>query len=560
MLILQELSGKQKRVLTLSSVAVLTVIVVMLYIYLQPHQYPKELSAIDTLSESRPDSALKLLKRLPERSLDSDADHMYYALLKIKTANNLYEPQKDSTIFRVCDFFEDFGDKDKYRESCYYLGKYYVEHSDAPQALKCFQTALDLCDDKTPLSFKSKVYNQCGGLFLDQNMFDDALTMYRESFVCDSVLNDTVNIVNSMRDIAQVYKFLNRLNECETVLLNAYRLSVKLNSQELKNSVAVVLTSIYLKENELNKSKIFLRDLLKSKDKNILSPAYCAVIDIYDKEGKIDSVYFYCNKLMAMGTIYAKEYASRKLTKYFALHSDYGNTLYYLNLHKCLSDSVQELSVTKNLAIVHSLYNYKNKEREIYNLKLELTERSVSVLTVFSVFILLVGFFLFMYERYKKKSVEYERLNEHLAEKCNTIKKEKDLRISELQSALEDALNHTEYIIDEGINSRKLYVYDIISNRINKKQNVSVNDWKEVEIAIDEIYPKFKERLYSYSVVSPREYRICILIKLGFSLSDIATIICRSRSSITQIRSALYKKVLKEDGKGKDFDDFIKSL
>ena len=206
------------------------------------------------------------------------------------------------------------------------------------------------------------------------------------------------------------------------------------------------------------------------------------------------------------------------------------------------------------------MYNYKNKEREIYNLKLELTERSVSVLTVFSVFILLVGFFLFMYERYKKKSVEYERLNEHLAEKCNTIKKEKDLRISELQSALEDALNHTEYIIDEGINSRKLYVYDIISNRINKKQNVSVNDWKEVEIAIDEIYPKFKERLYSYSVVSPREYRICILIKLGFSLSDIATIICRSRSSITQIRSALYKKVLKEDGKGKDFDDFIKSL
>lgn len=212
------------------------------------------------------------------------------------------------------------------------------------------------------------------------------------------------------------------------------------------------------------------------------------------------------------------------------------------------------------MAIVHSLYNYKKKESEIYDLRLELTERSIFFLTGLSVFILLVGFFMFMYERYKKKCVEYERLNEHLSKMCDTITEEKDLKISELQFALEDALIRTEDIKGEEINSRKLYVYNIIRDRIDKKQNVSVNDWKAVETVIDEIYPKFKERLYSYSAVSSREYRICILIKLGFSLSDIATIICRSRSTITLIRSALYKKVLNEEGKGKDFDDFIKSL
>ena len=265
---------------------------------------------------------------------------MYYDLLKIKVANNLYEPQKDSTIFRVVDYFDDYGDKDKQREACYYLGKYYEEHNDATYALKCFQNALDLSDENTPLAFMSKVYNQSGGLFLDQNMFTDALVMYRNSFVCDSVLNDSVNIVNSMRDIAQVYKFLNRMHECEAILLNAYRLSVKLNNQELKNSVAIVLSSIYLKKNELNKSKAFLMDLLKSKDKTILSPAYSTVIDIYDKEGKCDSVYFYSKKLMSMGTVYAKEYASRKLVEYYASRSDYGKTLYYLNCYKCFSDSV----------------------------------------------------------------------------------------------------------------------------------------------------------------------------------------------------------------------------
>ena len=262
MLILQELSGKQKRILTLSSAVAAIAIVVILCLYLQPHQYPKELASIDSLSESRPDSALKLLKRLPERSLDNDADRMYYALLKIKTANNLYEPQKDSTIFRVCDFFEDSRDKDKYRESCYYLGKYYVEHSDAPQALKCFQTALDLSDDKTPLSFKSKVYSQSGTLFLEQDMYDEALTMYRKSYSCDSLLRDTVDIVNGLRDMAQVYRHLNNISEGKKLLSEAYSLSKRTDNKILFQSVSLVLSSLLMRNGEIQAAhKILSEDL-----------------------------------------------------------------------------------------------------------------------------------------------------------------------------------------------------------------------------------------------------------------------------------------------------------
>ena len=136
------------------------------------HSYPRELVVADSLCETNPDSAEALLHRMPDSVLAAKPDRMYYDLVRIKASNNLYEPQKDSTIFRIVDFFESYGDKEKLCQAYYYQGKYYVQHNDAPQALKCFQKALDMSDDNTLLTFKSKIYSQSGTIFLDQNLFE----------------------------------------------------------------------------------------------------------------------------------------------------------------------------------------------------------------------------------------------------------------------------------------------------------------------------------------------------------------------------------------------------
>ena len=44
------------------------------------HTYPKELTAIDSLCESRPDSAMALLEGMPKRVMEDEADSMYYSL------------------------------------------------------------------------------------------------------------------------------------------------------------------------------------------------------------------------------------------------------------------------------------------------------------------------------------------------------------------------------------------------------------------------------------------------------------------------------------------------
>lgn len=76
--ILYNLTRKQ---ILLYSAVVLTVVVALIFTLFAVnfrHTYPKELVAVDSLIESRPDSARLLLGRLSPRDCRSESDRMYY--------------------------------------------------------------------------------------------------------------------------------------------------------------------------------------------------------------------------------------------------------------------------------------------------------------------------------------------------------------------------------------------------------------------------------------------------------------------------------------------------
>ena len=566
MLILHELSSKQKIVLTLSSAAAAIVVVVILCLYLQPHQYPKELASIDSLSESRPDSALKLLKRLPERSLDGDADRMYYALLRIKVSNNLYEPQKDSTIFRVVDYFDDYGDKDKHRESCYYLGKYYVEHSDAPQALKCFQTALDLSDDKTPLSFKSKVYSQSGTLFLYQNLTEEALQMYRESYKCDSLLGDTSNMSNTLRDMAQVYSVCGKYDTCEKLLKKAYIMALKKHDVSIMNTISFVLASCYIDMGRFSDVYSQLPELLGNIDKVNVSPVYCIAAKLYDKIGRVDSCEYYCRKIMSVGDVYAREYASGKLAEYYSSVADYSKVICYLKKNESLSDSVRIVTSTEAMSRMHALYNYSLKERENLELRSRNVQKTYMLVLAFMTFLTVIAYITRLNERNKRRCLEFEQSNYFLKDLYNSLNEKfcaersnNEKTVSELRSALDSALNSIDDM-DKSKDASKSRIYEIINKRLNGKKGLSEVEWHNIDCLFDEVYPHFKEQIYGNHYVDEREYRMCMLIKLGLRNIDISLLMYRTKGSISSARSMLYKKFFNRKGSAQEFNDFIKSL
>lgn len=85
-------------------------------------------------------------------------------------------------------------------------------------------------------------------------------------------------------------------------------------------------------------------------------------------------------------------------------------------------------------------------------------------------------------------------------------------------------------------------------------------DWEGIDIAFEQKLPYFEKTLLQLTSLSSIEWRVCMLLKLGFKPIEIAKLLNHSPNAITNIRSRLYKKVFKKEGNSTLWDNFIKEI
>ena len=102
--------------------------------------------------------------------------------------------------------------------------------------------------------------------------------------------------------------------------------------------------------------------------------------------------------------------------------------------------------------------------------------------------------------------------------------------------------------------------YQALRLRVAAGENMSDEDWREMESQINGVNTGFTRKLRSLYDFSDIEYHVCLLIKLHISTKEIAAVINRAPDSISSIRNRLHKKVLGSQGGAKEWDDFILSL
>ena len=138
----------------------------------------------------------------------------------------------------------------------------------------------------------------------------------------------------------------------------------------------------------------------------------------------------------------------------------------------------------------------------------------------------------------------------HIEKQLLQISQEREARPQLVKNALrqvEDEFFHSEY-------------YAGLRKQVLAGNLLKPADWDQIEQAIRPVYPDFVRRLSDLCKMSPVEYRVCLLIKLRFSPSEIAAALCKDISTISSIRGRLYKKVFNRNGGSKSWDDFILSL
>lgn len=102
--------------------------------------------------------------------------------------------------------------------------------------------------------------------------------------------------------------------------------------------------------------------------------------------------------------------------------------------------------------------------------------------------------------------------------------------------------------------------YQALQRRIATGDILKDDDWLTIGSQIKKIYPGFSSQLRNLHAMSELEYQVCLLIKLRIAPSDIAVVLARDASTISTVRSRLYKKVFDRKGGAKEWDEFILSI
>lgn len=553
--------------------------------------YPHELLVADSLCYEMPDSAVDMLQRMETEMTDKDeATRMYYYLLTIKAKDKAYIfHTSDSLILSVLQYYQKKKDTRHLPEAYYYAGRVYRDLGDAPQALDYFQKAIDAMGEKKDYVLLNTIYSQMGYLFLFQDVYEEAMNSFRQSYQCDLILNDSLGMAYSLKDVGNAFTAFHNGDSALHYYDKSYEIAKSINNGNMIDGILCDKISIYLQLENYE----FIPDMFNRLDSlsSDRSSSYRLRADYYNQMNQLDSAKLYYGLLINDENIYARKDAYWGLAKIAQRSNDSNTALRYISEYEKLTYDIIDLQNTEQIRKIRSLYNYQLREKEINKLNIENHEKKILIILL-TTLIMTISFLFMTYIQYlRRKKAEQQTQIERLKaiqekqfKQSSSYVEENKRKIALLEEKLKNETLHDdieknllqirkERYLSANVNveadkrERELLIKSFRQSDIYLKfhtakglGDIKAEDWKLLQVEIDKTYSEFTRTLYSLYSISEIELHICLLIKTNISVSNIAILTGRSKSAITSARKKLYEKIHGEKGTPELFDRFIVSL
>lgn len=557
--------------------------------------YPASFTTADSLTKTAPDSAIVLLHNIKDDLLTApEATQMYYHLLCIKANDKAYIPHtSDSLIRSLVNYYEKISHNTHLPEAYYYAGRVYRDLGDAPQALAYFNKATEVIKGEERHPLRSYIYSQMGTLFLYQNMYDEALKIFKDAYQYDVLLKDSIGMVFDLKDIASIHQYKNQLDTSFCYYQDALNLANRIQHQRLMDIIRNQMARIHIQLKEYDLAKEALQPSLN----NLHIPSKSSVFSIASKlhylTGNLDSAAYYYNELLDCGTIYAKQFAHQGLAEIALTRERPQDALIHLKQWMMCNDSINEITATESVHKISALYNYQLREKENSDLKIKNKQNTLFIISTLSLILILIAFFLayLQYSRRKRMLLKFklEKLNkikEELHKKSTAFIDENNEKIKALENELQN-ISETNNSLKAQLQKQKEIIlftnkqveieldereqaqtslfnsdiYHLFKKQISSNNHkITEKEWSLLEKTINDTYLNFSEYLYKVHTLSKHELRICLLIKIRILPADMAKLTNHTKESISSTRRRLYEKVFQEKGKPRQWDEFILSL
>lgn len=485
---------------------------------------------------------------------------MRYQLQSIKAADKVNLPLgSDSLILSIISYYEYEGDKSYLPEAYYYAGRTYASLNDSERALEYFNKALEVIDHDDAYLL-SRIHSQRGYVFYKQGLYDEAIEEHLKSYDNSLREGDTIAMIHNYRDIGNCYLGKEEYNDALSYYDKGVELVTLVNDSTFLGLIGIDKASTYTYMGNLEKAEKYVKQSISLVDSSYIDYANEVAGYLFFRQKKYGLAKPYYEKLLDSKSLYSRQEGEAMLLSMAANEKNFDEALKHLVPYKELTDSISIITDSEKIARINSLYNSRQLEKE--NEKLERQNIRYNYLLVIGgllVVIIVVSLLLYSY----RIRSERNRLRYNNAMLDNFYKEEQLKR--ELAEQERDWLKKTNTmeLLKHKQEDKRIFAIresDVYQKMLHSVKAIHADDQKEIRSLLDQLYPEFFTRLQTLGVSKPQELLVSMLLKMGYTPSQIAVLSAHSVSSITNTRKNLYKKVTGEDGKAEDWDKIVNTL
>lgn len=493
----------------------------------------QELDRIQHLIMEDPASAQKSLDSLSNYPINSSSLEARYILLTTYCNYRNYKSERNDSLINIAEQYYEADDGSWEKMMSKFLhAQILCDIGNPSDAMLKFKAAISEGEKRKDHFMLGQIYSNL--YLLCRSAGDSESLTYAEKALNEYVIfGDDLYIIDGEMNVGTEYLYAGQYQRSHDVFAAILEKSIVAS-----DTFNCIKSNRLLSQSEikLNQFDSALYHLKRAKDEfqaeyNCLD--YDILAEIYANMGIHDSAMYYLN-LASENLIDELTERDHLLTTSIVLHKAGRIEEAYSYFESYNQKNEEQLCQRLSKSVMKEQRDYIE-----YLLEESQTEANhLSIIVIFvSAALVLSALVLYMHRQYHKKVTLHLEDNRRQLEDRIRVQSQKCMDI----------------IQDIKMSKQAKKLFADVSNR----EAMTQEDWAELYALFSRKMPSFEQQLKKSGNLSETELQICILIKLGFTTGEIATLTAKAKNSISSAERRLWQKFFQSNGSTKDWQNYI---
>ena len=532
-------------------------------------------SKVEKCMDLCPDSALNLLKGIPEPEKLWGESQATYALLMTQAMDKNYMKfSSDSLIALALNYYTITQTSPvMYAKALFYHGRVMLELDKEEEALKFFLAAKDIYERTKDHKMLALIAEEVGMINRKQDLYDDALTNFREALTTYKQLKDSLSVISASLNIARVYLFKSEWDSCSLYYNNALEIAVQknyLSEITILHELGILYRSM---QNLSEAERYFLAAYEKETDEEKKYMECLSLGYLYMQMGQTENA----RKYLIMSANSSKAYT--QISAYDCLYflekdiDNFEEAIVYHELADSITNAMEELNSRELIASLQKKYENEKLRNDNLQMKVRYTNFILWGTIAFLFVVACMCYYYYKNRNNKKKIAEIELQIQENEEEIERYQQEiEDIQISKDQ-VLKENLVLEENRTKVGELNRKIVLLTMQNKTLSEhlkelggELNVGISSGSFIHafrllLAIKEgtlrgklsneerqklfslfdlIYWNYVSRLLERApTLTKHDLEICCFLKFGLSHEELSCIFHTTSDSVTRAKGRL---------------------